>query len=200
MGAFTRYLLPVEQYMTANPWVRENGDYLNGELSINDTGDLTPWLATTPPLDPDTYVRGTGQDGQGIWYPSTSYWRYGALPPTAYNITVTYQAYLGCGMAGPPTRDLRWQAWDLNSQYWQSPLFTITNLMDNYTLYEYDFGGTEPFTQTAWTAALLNACYFGLEATQDIYYATFCPANWLLVSYDDGVTPATPRRGIGILL
>jgi len=200
MGEFIRYLLPVEQFMNANPWVRENGDYQHGELSINDTGDLTSWLTTDPPLDFDTYVRGTGQDGQGIYYPSISYWRYGALPPTAYNITVTYQAYLGCGMAGPLTRDLTWVAWDLNTLSWRSALFTVTNTMANYMLYEYDFGEMEPFTQSAWSAALLNACYFGLEATQDTFYATFCPVNWLLVSFDDGITPTTPRRGVGLLL
>jgi len=198
MGAFTRYLLPIEQLPTAKPWSRENGDYYYGELSINDTGNLTPWLTTTPPVDTNTYVRGTGQDMQGIYYPSVSFWRYGELPQTAYNITVTYQAYLGCGMAGPPTRDLRWRAWDFDTLWWESPVFLISNTIENYTLYEYDFGATEPFGPALWSAVMLNSLYFGLEAYQDTPYAAFCPANWLLVSYDDDVTAA--HRGAGVLL
>ena len=199
MGAFTRYLLPIEQFPNARPWERETGDFMYGELSINDTGDLTPWMTTTPPLDTNTYVKGTGQDTQGFYYPNMSYWRYGELPPTAYNISVKYQAYLGCGPAGPPTRDLRWVVWDLNTLSWESPIFTITNTISNYTLYEYDFGETEPFSQVLWSATMLNACYFGLEAYQDTFYYAFCAANWLLVSYDDTAAPSG-HRGTGLLM
>ena len=46
---------------------------------------------------------------------------------------------------------------------------------------------------------MLNACYFGLEAYQDTFYYTFCPANWLLVSYDDTNAPSG-HRGSGLLI
>lgn len=197
MGAFTRYLLPIAQFPTAKPWEREDGYFVQGQVSINDEAGLPAMVSTVPTVNTTTYVRGTGQDAQGIWYPSLSYWRYGELPATANNITVAYQAYLGCGMAGPTTRQLKWKVTDGQTLAWES-LFTVTNTISNYLLYTYDFGATDPFTLAPWSAALLNACWFGLEAYQDTWYSTFCAANWLLVSYDDAGTAAP--RGCGLLV
>lgn len=198
MGAFTCYLLPIDQYPNAKPWVREDGSYGYGYLSINDEPGVPGMVSTVPTVNTSTYVRGVGQDTEGIWYPSISYWQYGALPATAYNITVKYQAYLGCGLAGPPARQLKWKATDLQTLSWEWP-FTITNYISNYLCYEYDFGMTEPFGQALWSVTMLNSVLFGLEAYQEIPYATFCPANWLLVSYDDTSAPSG-HRGTGLLI